>query len=53
MLAMAIGMGPLGILLAGTLSTVIGPTVTLTGMALTSLVLMVFILSRNRMLLKV
>jgi MFS family permease len=53
MLAMAIGMGPLGILLAGTLSTVIGPTVTLTGMALTSLVLMVLILSRNRMLLKV
>jgi MFS family permease len=53
MLAMAIGMGPLGILLAGTLSAVpfIGPSLTLTGMALTSLVLMALIVTRNRALL--
>jgi MFS family permease len=53
MLAMAIGMGPLGILLAGTLSALIGPSITLTGMALTSLVLMGLILTRNRQLLTV
>jgi MFS family permease len=53
MLAMAIGMGPIGILLAGTLSTKFGPSATLTGMALTSLVLMVLIVSRNRTLLRV
>ncbi|MFN8514431.1 MAG: MFS transporter [Chloroflexia bacterium] len=53
MLAMAIGMGPLGILLAGTLSTIIGPSATLTGMALSSLVLMGLIVARNRTLLKV
>lgn len=51
MLAMAIGMGPLGILLAGSLSTLVGPSATLTGMALTSLALMALIIARNRRLL--
>ena len=53
MLAMAIGMGPIGILLAGSLSALIGPSLTLTGMAFTSLVLMGMIIARNRTLLTV
>ncbi len=53
MLAMAIGMGPLGILLAGGLSALIGPSLTLSAMAIASLLLMGLIVSRNRTLLTV
>lgn len=53
MLAMAIGMGPIGILLAGALSALVGPAATLSGMALTSLALMGLIIARNRTLLRV
>jgi MFS family permease len=51
MLAMAIGVGPFGILLTGILSATIGATWTITGMSLLALVLMAAVLSRSRSLL--
>ncbi len=51
MLAMAIGVGPFGILVTGILSSVIGPAWTITGMSLLALVLMAAILTRSRTLL--
>jgi predicted MFS family arabinose efflux permease len=50
-LAMAIGMAPLGILLSGALSAAFGPTLTLLGMAVLALVLNAGIVARNRILL--
>ncbi len=51
MLAMAIGVGPFGILLTGVLSSIIGPAWTISGMALLALALMAAILARSRTLL--
>jgi hypothetical protein len=51
MLAMAIGVGPFGILLTGILSATIGATWTITGMSLLALFLMAAVLSRSRSLL--
>lgn len=51
MLAMAIGMAPFGIVLAGALSGAIGPATTLAGMAALALLLVAGIVARNRMLL--
>ncbi len=51
MLAMAIGVGPFGILLTGVLSAIIGPAWTITGMSLLALVLMTAVLARSRTLL--
>ncbi len=45
MLAMAIGVGPFGILLTGVLSATIGTTWTITGMSLLALVLMAAVVS--------
>lgn len=50
MLAMAIGIGPFGALLAGALSATFGPTWTLAGMAALALVLMAAITARTRAL---
>ncbi len=52
MLAMAIGVGPFGILLTGVLSATIGPMWTITGMSVTALALMVAVVLRNRILLR-
>ena len=52
LLAMAIGVGPFGMLLAGALSTAIGPSRTLSGMSLLALVLILGFLVRNRTLLR-
>jgi MFS family permease len=51
MLAMAIGVGPFGILLTGILSATIGATWTITGMSVLALILMAAVLSRSRSLL--
>ncbi|MGI8855819.1 MAG: MFS transporter [Thermomicrobiales bacterium] len=51
MLAMAIGVGPFGILLTGVLSATIGATWTITGMSLLALILMAAVVSRSRSLL--
>jgi MFS family permease len=51
MLAMAIGVGPFGILLTGVLSSAIGATWTISAMALVALVLMAGIIARSRTLL--
>jgi hypothetical protein len=51
LLAMAIGVGPFGMLLAGALSAILGPSRTLAGMALLALVLILGFLARNRTLL--
>lgn len=51
MLAMAIGVGPFGILLTGVLSSLIGPGWTIGGMALLALLLMGAVLTRRRSLL--
>ncbi len=50
MLAMAIGVGPFGILFTGVLSSLIGPAWTISGMALLALVLMAAVLTRSRSL---
>lgn len=51
LLAMAIGVGPFGMLLAGALSAILGPSRTLAGMSLLALVLILGFLVRNRTLL--
>jgi len=51
MLAMAIGVGPFGILFTGILSSLIGPAWTISDMSLLALVLMVAVLTRSRTLL--
>ena len=51
MLAMAIGVGPFGILLTGFLSSVIGATWTITGMSALAFLLMAAIVLRSRALL--
>lgn len=51
MLAMAIGVGPFGVLLVGFLSSAIGATWTITGMSLLAFALMAAILARSRTLL--
>jgi MFS family permease len=51
MLAMAIGVGPFGILLTGVLSAAVGATWTITGMSLLALALMAAVLTRSRSLL--
>ena len=51
MLAMAIGVGPFGVLLTGFLSSAIGATWTITGMSLIAFALMAAILARSRTLL--
>lgn len=53
MLAMAIGMAPFGLVLAGALSAALGPAVTLAGMALLALALIAATVARNRALLAV
>lgn len=51
MLAMAIGVGPFGVLLIGFLSAAVGPAWTITGMSLLALAIMTAIVARSRALL--